>query len=78
MEIQLNEIEKVFNEFVSDLKSSVKFIEDIRTNFLFGDIADLAESLPPISEQNYLLALSALEQAKRFMQLSDYYNMKGE
>jgi hypothetical protein len=60
---------------VGDLEESVKAVETLRGQLLFDGALD---ALPPITEQHYLLALSALEQAQRHLTLALYWFRRKE
>ena len=53
-------------------------IEQLRTVWLLGggDEEDAATGLDPLAEQNYLLAIGALEQAQRFATLADLHQAR--
>lgn len=62
------------NSVGMDPGALVKETEALRTKAIF---AEEGPPLPPMAEQYYLLAVSALEQAQRFAQLADYNLMQG-
>jgi hypothetical protein len=60
-----------------DPEDLAKRISSLRDAALFnGPVADRA--MAPMTEQYYLLAISALEQAERFATLSHYNEMRGQ
>lgn len=60
------------NDYVDPLDLAER-LEKLRAECLFeGDVA-----LPPMAEQHYLLAISAIEQAQRFAKLAHYNLMQG-
>lgn len=61
------------------LDEFAKAIEKLRTDALFGtDASDAVpdKGLGPMSEQYYLLALAALDQAHRFATIAEYHRMR--
>lgn len=58
-----------------DMASMAQGIESFRMSFLLDVDGDW---MSPIAEQHFLLALSSLEQAQRFMRLANYFQMRKE
>lgn len=57
------------------LEAAAKYIEKLRTDFLFGG-ADDPGAPNLLAEQYFLLALSALEQAEHNMKLASYHQAR--
>lgn len=51
--------------------------ERLRTEALFGE-PEGAMAMGPLTEQYYLLAVGALEQAQRFAMLAEYHSRRGD
>lgn len=61
----------------SNLDKLAAQIEKLRSDLLYDD-SDLVPQLGPMSEQNFLLALAALESAQRHMTIAHYNLMRGD
>ncbi len=56
-----------------------KRLDKLKGDVLFGDEScDRVTSLGPLSEQYYLLAVSAIEQAESYAKLAHMYSMRGD
>ena len=60
---------------VHDFQKISDIISEIRDDLIFNFEA---AGISPIAEQQFLVALSLLEQASRSIKIADYYQMKGE
>ena len=58
-----------------DLDEAILAIESLRAGLLFGELADQSKEVP-VSEQHFLIALAALEQAKANLRLADYHRTR--
>jgi hypothetical protein len=64
---------------VKDMSETAQVIRKLRADLLFDDVEGSGcQVLGPLSEQYYLLALDALEQAHRYMQLAHIHAMRGD
>lgn len=64
---------------VRDLSILAKELEDLRGHYLFEEAEGPGyQVLGPISEQFYLLALTALEEAQRLMKIAHIHAMRGD
>lgn len=68
-------------EVVRDIEETAKRVETMREELLFdqvaGDVVN-GDTLTPVAEQHYLVALSLLEQAQRSFMLAAFASRKGE
>ena len=53
-----------------DLADFTRAVEELRRDLLISDVED---SLGPLSEQHYLLAIGALDTAQQYLELAKLY-----
>lgn len=61
------------------LEDMAALVEKVRANFLFDPECERATiGLPPWSSEQFLMAMAALEQARGFLRMADYFRMRNE
>ena len=70
-------LEDIFKnvEHVCDAKH---YVETVYTTLLLLNENLTDDTLPLCASQHYLLALNALEQAQRYLELADYHRARGD
>lgn len=65
-------------EVVEDIEVTAKRVEALRAELLLPGVSEEGDTLSPVAEQHYMMALALLDQAQRAFMLAAYASRRGE